>query len=444
MQPIVLRKLTPRRPLESRPSLNSYNQGVAVWKALAGTQYAIEKAQDMSKPALRSNNVGAVPGGLQGKRAGGQSQPGQVYRLSPQQPKAEKEAVIQAVYRQVLERPLFDGFRLNEPESRVTNGDITIREFVRAVATSNVYIRQFLTRFPNTKVVEYLFKHLLGRVPQDQVELIAYHDLLARKGLKAAVEAMISSTEYTQVFGDDTVPYPRYTSDPKNGYTAGAYAGSIRVFSQQTFQNSTVNFPSFENPLLGLARYQGLDTTGNRVQPARPQLDAPRIYSLGDNTKVELLLRAAYKQVWEKDLGEAPRLSEPESRLRNGDITVKEFIRALGHSDFYLRTYLGKWDNSKLAEFNFKHFLGRRPASTQELAQHTQTLGQRGLKAAIDELLNGAEYQKNFGDNTVPYSTLRAERYVGTVDQPSRAYAGTFSQVREQYHKNTTPAYGNL
>jgi phycobilisome core-membrane linker protein len=442
MQPIVLRKLTPRRPLESRPSLSSYTQGMNVWKALAGSQYAFEKAQNMSMPALRSNNVGAVPGGLFGKRAGGQSQPGQIYRWSLQQPKAQKEAIIRAVYRQVLERALPDGARLNEPESRVTNGDISVREFVRAVATSNVYIGQFFTRFPNTKVVEYLFKHLLGRAPKDQIEISTYNDLLAKRGLKAAVDTMVNSPEYIAVFGEDVVPYPRYTSDPANGYNARAYAGSIQVFSQQTFQNSTLNFPSFGAKGWGLST--GDQGVGDRFQPARPQLDAPRIYSLGNNTNVDLLLRATYKQVWEKDLGEAVRLSEPESRLRNGDITVREFIRALGHSDFYLRTYLGKWDNSKLAEFNFKHFLGRRPASTQELAQHTQTLGQRGLKAAIDELLNSAEYRDNFGDNTVPYSTLRSERYVGTVDQPSRAYAGTFTQVREQYHKNTVPAYGNL
>jgi phycobilisome core-membrane linker protein len=412
MQPIVLRKLTPRRPLESRPSLSSYTQGVNVWKALAGAQYAFEKAQSMSMPALRSNNVGAVPGGLFGKRAGGQSQPGQIYRWSLQQPKAEKEAIIRAVYRQVLERALPDGSRLNEPESRVTNGDISVREFVRSVATSNVYIGQFFTRFPNTKVVEYLFKHLLGRAPKDQIEISTYNDLLAKQGLKAAVDTMVNSPEYIAVFGEDVVPYPRYASDPANGKGWGLSTGD-----------------------------QGV---GDRFKPARPGLDAPRVYSLGDNTEVELILRAAYRQVWEKDLGEAPRLSEPESRLRNGDITVREFIRALGHSDFYCRTYLGKWDNSKLAEFNFKHFLGRRPASTKELAQHTQTLGQRGLKAAVDELLNGAEYGKNFGDNTVPYSTLRSERYAGTVDQPSRAYAGTFTQVREQYHKNTVPAYGNL
>jgi phycobilisome core-membrane linker protein len=442
MQPIVLRKLTPRRPLESRPSLSSYTQGVNVWKALAGAQYAFEKAQSMSMPALRSNNVGAVPGGLFGKRAGGQSQPGQIYRWSLQQPKAEKEAIIRAVYRQVLERALPDGSRLNEPESRVTNGDISIREFVRSVATSNVYIGQFFTRFPNTKVVEYLFKHLLGRAPKDQIEISTYNDLLAKQGLKAAVDTMVNSPEYIAVFGEDVVPYPRYASDPANGYNARAYAGSIQVFSQQTFQNSTLNFPSFGAKGWGLST--GDQGVGDRSKPARPGLDAPRVYSLGDNTEVELILRAAYRQVWEKDLGEAPRLSEPESRLRNGDITVREFIRALGHSDFYCRTYLGKWDNSKLAEFNFKHFLGRRPASTKELAQHTQTLGQRGLKAAVDELLNGAEYGKNFGDNTVPYSTLRSERYAGTVDQPSRAYAGTFTQVREQYHKNTVPAYGNL
>ncbi len=437
MQPIILRNPNSRRPVQGRPALDTYIQDQNRWLDLARIQYAVtdkalEQAQALTQPALRANNVGAIPGGLLGRRAGGQSQPGRRYRWTLQQTKAQKEALLGAIYRQVLERALPEGARLNEEESRLTNGDITVREFVRRVVSSEVWIKQFYTRYPNTKIVEKLFKHILGRAPGSQAEIILYNGFLARKGLKAAVDAMINSSEYTEVFGDDLVPYPRYTSDPTKGMDTRAYLGSIRVNSQQTFQNSTLNFPSFGPG----------SAAGNDLRPlARVQ---EQIFTLTDGTSIELIFRAAYRQVWEKQPSELQRLSEPESRLRNGESTVKEFMRALGYAEAYARLFFGRWDNPKVAEFNYKHFLGRQPSSAVEIREHVNLLGQKGLKAAIDALINSVEYEKNFGDDTVPFYRLQSERYAGVVDAPTRTYLRSRNQIQTALHKSTTPAYSTL
>ena len=73
-------------------------------------------------------------------------------------------------------------------------------------------------------MIEFLFRHLLGRAPATQAEIRQYNKLLADKGLKAAVEAMVDSAEYARFFGEDVVPYKRFPSLP-----AGNYLGSVQA-----------------------------------------------------------------------------------------------------------------------------------------------------------------------------------------------------------------------
>jgi phycobilisome core-membrane linker protein len=429
MQPVILRNRNTRRPVQGRPDLNSYTQDMDRWRAVAQVQYALDKALELSRPAFQ-NAVGILPGGISSGRPGFQAPPKVEFRWTLMQTKAQKEALLGAIYRQVLERTQPEGKRLNEEESRLNNGDITVREFIRRLASSDLWIQSFLVKYPNTKLVEKLFKALLGRAPGTQKEIIKYHDLLARKGLKAAVDTMINCEEYSAIFGDDTVPYARYLSDPTQGITTSVYLGSVKINSENTYQNPSLNFPSF-----GPGSPAGNDTL--------PLLRVPeRVYSLGKGSAtLDQVIRACYRQILEKDPAELQRLSVPESRLRNGEISVKEFIRELGYSDLYLKLFFANWYNGKVAEFNFKHFLGRQPGSSVELGQHITLIGTKGIKAAIDSLLLSAEYERNFGDDTVPYYRLQAERYVGTVDAPSRAYVLARSRVKSNYNKPTTPAY---
>lgn len=430
MQPIILRNRNARRPIQGRPDLSTYSLDYAnLWQSTAQIQYALEKLPSLTRPALRTS-VGDQPGGLLGTRPGFMAPPQSKFRWVLQQTKAQKEALIAAIYRQVLERTVYDGLRLNEEESRLTNGDITVREFVRKLASSDLWIQQFYMRYPNTKIVEKLFKQLLGRGPSNQADIIKYHTLLGAKGLKATVDAMVSSEEYTEVFGDDIVPYARYKSDPANGLDTGAYFGSLRTNALHTYQNSDLLFPSFG---------PGSQTS----PPKQPLLRIPEQIFKG-TANLPQILRAAYRQVLEKEPAELERLSEPESRLRNGELSVKEFIRALGYSELYLRLFFAKFDNCKLAEFNFKHFLGRQPASAAELGAHSVLLGRKGLRAAVDSLINSAEYAANFGDDTVPYYRLQAERFVGKVDAPSAAYIRSRNQVQVALYKSTAAPYSTL
>ena len=122
----------------------------------------------------------------------------------------DAQAVIRAVYRQVLGNDyVMASERLTATESLLCNGSITVRDFVRAVAKSELYKTKFLYNSFQTRVIELNLKHLLGRAPYDESEVIYHLDLYQNKGFEADIDDYIDSAEYEANFGDNIVPYYR-------------------------------------------------------------------------------------------------------------------------------------------------------------------------------------------------------------------------------------------
>ncbi len=134
----------------------------------------------------------------------------QPVELRPNPTQDDIRTTIAAAYRQVLGNDhLMASERLVSAESLLTRGDISVRDFVRAIANSELYRQKFL--YPNFHVrfIELNYKHLLGRAPYDQTE-IAYHlDLFVTQGYEAEIDSYIGSVEYQSSFGDSVVPYHR-------------------------------------------------------------------------------------------------------------------------------------------------------------------------------------------------------------------------------------------
>ena len=136
----------------------------------------------------------------------------------------EAKAIIQAVYRQVLGNDyLMQSERLVGLESLFCNGQLSVRDLVRAVAKSELYKTKFL--YPNfqTRVIELNIKHLLGRAPYDESEVIDHLDRYQNEGFEADIDSYIDSAEYDESFGDSIVPYYRgfntQTSQKTVGFT---------------------------------------------------------------------------------------------------------------------------------------------------------------------------------------------------------------------------------
>ncbi len=130
--------------------------------------------------------------------------------LRPHATKEDIEAVIRAVYRQVLGNDyLMKSERLTSAESLLRDGDISVREFVRSVAKSELYKSKFFYNNFQTRFIELNYKHLLGRAPYDESEVVYHLDLYHEKGYETEVDSYIDSVEYQSNFGDSVVPYYR-------------------------------------------------------------------------------------------------------------------------------------------------------------------------------------------------------------------------------------------
>lgn len=123
---------------------------------------------------------------------------------------ADAPKVIAAVYRQLLGNDyLMAAERLKSIESLLANGKITVQEFVRQVAKSELYKKKFFYNSFQTRTIELNYKHLLGRAPYDEAEFIYHLDLYQNKGYDADIDSYIDSPEYQVSFGENIVPYYR-------------------------------------------------------------------------------------------------------------------------------------------------------------------------------------------------------------------------------------------
>lgn len=133
--------------------------------------------------------------------------------------------------------------------------------------------------------------------------------------------------------------------------------------------------------------------------------EAPKVELRPNFTESTLqeVIRAAYKQVFgNAHLLECDRQTSAESLLRDGDITVRGFIRMLAQSELYRSLFFDSSSQYRFIELNCKHFLGRAPLNQAEISAHVQTYNNSGYEADIDSYIDSDEYIMAFGENTVP------------------------------------------
>lgn len=122
----------------------------------------------------------------------------------------EIEVIIRSVYRQVLGNAyVMESERLVVPESQLKAGEISVREFVRQVAKSELYRSRFFDNCYRYRAIELNFKHLLGRAPNDYQEAVFHSQILDKSGFDTDVDSYIDSDEYLNAFGESIVPFYR-------------------------------------------------------------------------------------------------------------------------------------------------------------------------------------------------------------------------------------------
>jgi phycobilisome rod-core linker protein len=134
----------------------------------------------------------------------------QSYRLRDCVSDADVDALIWAGYRQIFsEHLILDSYRQPFLESQLRNRAISVREFVRGLGKSEVFREQVAELNSNYRLVDIIFKRLLGRASYNKDEQIAQSIVIATKGLHGFIDSVVDSDEYQQNFGDDIVPYQR-------------------------------------------------------------------------------------------------------------------------------------------------------------------------------------------------------------------------------------------
>lgn len=140
-----------------------------------------------------------------------------------------------------------------------------------------------------------------------------------------------------------------------------------------------------------------------------PGDEQPRIFTtdnLLSSGDMDTLIEAAYRQIffhafaWDRE----PAL---ESQLRNGQSTVRDFIRGLLLSKTFRNSFYEKNSNYRFVEQCVQRVLGRDVYSEREKIAWSIVVATKGIVGFVDQLLNSDEYLNNFGYNTVPYQLRR-------------------------------------
>ncbi len=151
--------------------------------------------------------------------------------LRPNWSQEDVQAVISAAYRQVLGNEyLMQSERLVTQESLLVQGVISVRDFIRAIALSDLYRQKFL--YPNFHVrfIELNFKHFLGRAPYNQSEISDHLNLFISEGYEAEIESYLGSAEYDSSFGDNIVPAYRDFQVDHPGQRAVGFSRLLQLY----------------------------------------------------------------------------------------------------------------------------------------------------------------------------------------------------------------------
>ncbi|MBE9066349.1 phycobilisome rod-core linker polypeptide [Leptolyngbya cf. ectocarpi LEGE 11479] len=351
------------------------------------------------------------------------------------------EIVIRAVYKQVLGNAhVMESERaaVAEAESQLQNRTITVRDFIRQIAKSELYRSRFFEPCSRNRFIEINFKHLLGRAPDSYGDIADHSYLLESEGYESEIDSYLDSDEYQQAFGDDTVPYYRGHKSP-TGQKVSGFANLLKLLRGAASNDNNLGHDQQArltqaimanriDAISPLSRLPDLQTGfkhapqvlhQQQVEPTLEQRIAQNTYQgyepFRQTSPVELLpgasaddievvIRAVYRQVMgNAHVMESERLVVPESQLKRGELSVREFVRQVAKSELYRSRFADNCYRYRAMELNFKHLLGRAPQTFAEMKAHSTILDTEGYEADIDSYINSDEYNNAFGESIVPY-----------------------------------------
>jgi len=382
----------------------------------------------------------------------------------------EKNTVIKACYRQIFERDIIKAysFKFSDLESQVKNGQLSVKEFIRFLGKSTIYRQQFYQPFVNSRVLELAFRHFLGRGPSSIEEFQKSFSILSNRGIDGLIDSLINSLEYADYFGEETVPYLRSLGEEaQESRNWGAqidllnYSAVFRKIPQfiTLFADYKSNLPDqhpyglsndplyiqfgaiFPNNVINLRKksaFFGKDTRrillrkgpGIYSQISNPSARSkllgnlgPKVFKLNKfnnfselsisnsniETNTDKVISAVYLRIFGCFLyqEQLSTISKFESQLKDGKISIRDFIRMLVKSPVFRSLYWEPLYVCKAIEYIHNRLMGRPTYGRQEINQYFDIFYKQGYYKMVDSMIDSTEYIESFGDIIVPY-----ERYI--------------------------------
>ena len=210
--------------------------------------------------------------------------------LLPGDDDAKKEQIIRAVYKQVLGNAyVMESERQLVPESQFKLGEISVREFVRRIAKSDLYRSRLFETCARYRYIELAFRHLMGRAPVDFQEMRDHSERLDAKGYDADIDSFLDCDDYQNAFGEWIVPYQRgwktescttlqeftWSFQLLRGNSSSSLKGDLAGIS------SKLGGAAYQNRPLAVVPPSSSETSGWSFRPSRNLQDAPTRLGVG-------------------------------------------------------------------------------------------------------------------------------------------------------------------
>jgi phycobilisome rod-core linker protein len=195
---------------------------------------------------------------VKGFEVPGDEQP-RIFTVDQGTDNGEVEETIQAAYRQIFnEQQMLTSNRLPRLESQLKMGQITVKEFIRGLLMSPVFRERNYEANNNYRFVRMCLQRVLGREAYSDREVLSWSIVLGTKGLHGFINALLSSDEYEQNFGEKIVPYQRRCILAQRSEGAVTFAHTPRYDQDYLAQLKAMGY-DFERTMVpgGFSRFAG-------------------------------------------------------------------------------------------------------------------------------------------------------------------------------------------
>jgi phycoerythrin-associated linker protein len=174
-------------------------------------------------------------------------------------------------------------------ESQFKLGEISVREFVRSIAKSELYKARFFDACPRYRYIELAFRHLLGRAPVDFQEMRNHAERLDAKGYEADIDSFLDSDDYQNTFGEWTVPYQRGWKTESCG-TMQEFTWSFQLLRGNSSSSlkgdlagisSKLGGAAYQNRPMAVVPPSSLESQGFSFRPSKNLADAATRLGVG-------------------------------------------------------------------------------------------------------------------------------------------------------------------